>query len=591
MRMGSRSLTRHGRLLAVGLALTASTALTGLAAGGCRSPAAAPAPVGAATEAAGPAASRSDRSEIQWQHEWVRGAVFYEVFVRSFADSDGDGIGDLPGLIAHLDDLNDGDPAAGSDLGVDALWLMPVFASPSYHGYDVTDYEAIEPDYGAEDDFERLLAEAHRRGIRVIVDLVLNHTSDQHPWFREAAGSPGSPRRDWYVWRADDPGWTQPWGGSNPTWHPLPGSPVGPFYYGIFWGGMPDLNYRNSEVLTEMERIADLWLDRGVDGFRLDATRHLVADGPGALQNDTPETHAVLKAFATDVRFRHPEAVLVGENWTDTATIATYYGSTERVAGGDELPMSFDFPLAEAILSAVESGAAEPVEKTLAEVARLYPPGAIDAPFLTNHDQVRVATRLGGDPVRLRLAASILLTLPGAPFLYYGEEIGSPNGPGGDDRQKRTPMPWDGASARSGPGRGFTRGEPWFPFAAGGPEVSVAAQRDVPGSLFSRYRELIRVRHASEALRTGEIELLKTGEPALLAYLRHAAGGETVLVAHNLGRGPVAAKLAVAGAVEPGGPPEPLLADPGAELRPGDGAVELTLPPGATGIWRLRKDS
>ena len=348
---------------------------------------------------------------------------------------------------------------------------------------------------------------------------------------------------------------------------------------------MPDLNYRNPQVLAEMERIADLWLRRGVDGFRLDATRHLVADGPGALQNDTPETHAVLKAFAADVRGKHPQAVLVGENWTDTATIASYYGSTERVVGGDELPMSFDFPLAEAILAAVEGGVAEPVETTLEEVARLYPPGVIDAPFLTNHDQVRVATRLGGDPVRLRLAASILLTLPGAPFLYYGEEIGLPNGPGGDDRQKRTPMPWAGEV----PDHGFTAGEPWFPFVPAGPEVSVAAQRDTPGSLLARYRELIRIRHASEALAKGGLELMDTGEPALLAYLRRSAEGEAVLVAHDLGHHAVAARLTLSGERSPAGPPEPLLADPGAELRPAEGALELTLPAGATGIWRLER--
>ncbi|HEX6200432.1 MAG TPA: alpha-amylase family glycosyl hydrolase, partial [Thermoanaerobaculia bacterium] len=166
----------------------------------------------------------------QWRHDWARGAVFYEVFVRSFADSDGDGVGDLAGLTARLDYLNDGDPSGGSDLGVDALWLMPVFASPSYHGYDVTDYEAIEPDYGTLEDFERLLTEAHRRGVKVIVDLVVNHSSVEHPWFERACCSPRSPYRDWYVWRADDPGWTQPWGGDNPTWHRRGDE----YYYGVF---------------------------------------------------------------------------------------------------------------------------------------------------------------------------------------------------------------------------------------------------------------------------------------------------------------------------------------------------------------------
>jgi hypothetical protein len=289
--------------------------------GACRSPFP---PAGAGTGAP------ADGGVAQWRHDWARGAVFYEVFVRSFADSDGDGVGDLAGLTARLDYLNDGDPSGGSDLGVDALWLMPVFASPSYHGYDVTDYEAVEPDYGTLEDFERLVAEAHRRGVRVIVDLVVNHSSVEHPWFERACCSPRSPYRSWYVWRPDDPGWTQPWGGDNPTWHRRGDE----YYYGVFWSGMPDLNWRTPALREEMKRIAALWLGRGLDGFRLDATRHLVANGPGELQNDQPETHAYLKDFAAHVRRRFPEAVLVGENWTDTETIATYYGSTERVRGG-----------------------------------------------------------------------------------------------------------------------------------------------------------------------------------------------------------------------------------------------------------------
>ncbi|HSF44229.1 MAG TPA: alpha-amylase family glycosyl hydrolase, partial [Thermoanaerobaculia bacterium] len=217
---------------------------------------------GALPAASPPAASPASPS-------WARGAVFYEVFVRSFADSNGDGIGDLQGLISKLDYLNDGNPRTSQDLGVDALWLMPVFQSPSYHGYDVVDYETIESDYGTNADFERLLAEAHRRGIRIIVDFVMNHSSSQNPWFVDSASSPASPRRDWYVWRADDPGWTQPWGGNNRVWHPKNGA----YYYGVFWGGMPDLNFSTPAVRREMERLAAFWISRGVDGFRLDATR------------------------------------------------------------------------------------------------------------------------------------------------------------------------------------------------------------------------------------------------------------------------------------------------------------------------------
>jgi len=522
-----------------------------------------------------PAAPAPASADAQWHHDWAEGAVFYEVFVRSFQDSDGDGIGDLRGLTERLDFLNDGDPATGGDLGVDALWLMPIFQSPSYHGYDVVYYERIEPDYGTGDDFDRLLAEAHRRGIRVIVDLVVNHTSVRHPWFDQACCSPGSPYRSWYVWRPDDPGWTQPWGGGRPTWHRRGDE----YYYGIFWSGMPDLNWRNRAVREEMYRIAAFWLDRGVDGFRLDATRHLVANGPGELQSDQPETHLYLKELASRVRGPHPEAILVGENWADSRTIATYYGSTGRVRGGDELPMSFDFPLAEAILRAVETGEAAPVADTLREVAELYPPGALDAPFLTNHDQERIATRLAGDPRALRLAASILLTLPGAPFLYYGEEIGLPNGPGRDDEQKRTPMPWDGSE----PGRGFTAAaDPWFPFAPAGSEVTVAAQVDDPASLLACYRDLIGLRHASAALAKGRLEAVATADPELLVYLR-TAPSETVLVAHNLGLRDLSVRLAL----ELGAPVVALRAPPGAGLARAAGGAVLGLPARSTAVWRL----
>jgi glycosidase len=469
-----------------------------------------------------------------WKHDWARGSVFYEVFVRSFADSDGDGVGDLRGLISKLDYLNDGNPVTGGDLGVDALWLMPVFESPSYHGYDTVDYERIDREYGTAEDFAELLEEAHRRGIRVIVDFVMNHTSSQHPWFVESASSPSSPRRDWYVWRADDPGWTQPWGGTNRTWHEKDGA----FYYGVFWGGMPDLNLSTPAVRREMERLAALWLSRGVDGFRLDATRHLFAGGPGDLQNDRPETHDFLKELAASVRRAKPEAVLVGENWTETPVIATYYGSTAAVPGGDELPMNFNFPLATAILDGVKAGDAQPIAAKLAEMAELYPAGINDAPFLTNHDMIRAATQLNGDPALQKMAAAVLLTLPGAPFLYYGEEVGLQNG-GAETRDelKRTPMPWDAS-----PGGGFTTGRPWFDFAPGREAGNVATQALDPNSLFTHYRNLIRARHNSSALRQGDLELVTstaTNAP-VLAFLRKGPA-ETVLVLHNLGGEPVEA--------------------------------------------------
>ena len=529
-------------------------------------------PAAAATTAATAAKA------VQWQHEWARGAVFYEVFVRSFADSDGDGKGDLKGLIAKLDYLNTGDPSSTGDLKVDALWLMPVFVSPSYHGYDTTDYEHINPDYGTDADFATLCREAHRRGIRIIVDLVVNHTGSAHPWFLESSSSLTSPKRDWYVWRADDPGWTQPWGGSYPTWHEKGGM----YFYGVFWAGMPDLNLRNPAVRTEIERIAGLWLERGADGFRLDAARHLVENGPGQLQVDQPETHAFWREFAATVRSARPDAVLVGENWTDTDTIATYYGSTASVAGGDELPMNFDFPLADAIVRGVKAGDGSLIAAKLAEIQRSYPAGVIDTPFLTNHDQVRLATQLGTDRGREASAAAVLLTLPGAPFLYYGEEVGLRNGgPGGDDRLKRTPMPWDGSERG-----GFTTATPWFPFAPGQQTDNVAVESGDPASLLARYRALIRARHASAALRTGDLELLGslTQPSPVLAFVR-AVKGEKVLVAHNLGDataigGPYAVS---ASAVEATVFADADAAPPAVAAR----AWTVTLPPHATGIWRL----
>lgn len=461
----------------------------------------------------------------EWRHEWVEGAVFYQVFVRSFADSNGDGIGDLPGLTARLDYLNDGDARTTQDLGVDALWLMPVFSSPSYHGYDVTDYESIESDYGTAEDFGRFLEAAHRRGLRVIVDLVMNHTSREHPWFVDAAKGQTARHRAWYVWGPNDPGWTQPWGGDNRVWHR---GPDGTFYYGVFWSGMPDLNFDNSEVRAEMLRVARLWLERGVDGFRLDATRHLFAEGPGELQNDRPATHAFLREFAAAIRTVKPDAVVVGENWTDTEKIASYFGDPAQICGGDELPMNFNFPLAEAIIQATRQGRAEPVRELLAAMAASYPAGVLDTPFLTNHDQVRLATQLERQPKRLRSAAAVLLTLPGAPFIYYGEEVGLENAGEAGDPSKRTPMPWNAET-----GGGFTTGTPWFSFAPGRETANVAAQTGRTDSLLSLYRTLIALRHQHAALRTGTLEIVDGLPSALLGY-RRLAPQQKLLVLHNL---------------------------------------------------------
>jgi len=497
--------------------------------------------------------------------EWWNGAVVYEVFVRSFLDSNGDGSGDFAGLISKLDYLNDGDPATTADLGVDAIWLMPIYPSPSYHGYDVTDYDGVNPDYGTSADMDSLIAECHKRGIKVILDYVPNHTSIQHPWFSDSS------RRDWYVWSTGNPGWTQPWS-SSATWFQSGAA----WYYAVFWSGMPDLNWKAGAVRAELGAAAGRWLARGVDGFRLDAVRYLVEDGAG-LQQDRPATHADLAEWTQGVLAANPHAMVVGEAWADTPTIATYFGSTASVPGGDGVPLLFNFPLADSVVSGVAASSALAIAATLDSVARTYAVGTADAPFLTNHDQERVASRLAGDPAKLKLAAAILLTLQGTPILYYGEEIGMLNGACSGDECKRTPMAWN-ATAHAG----FTTGTPWWPHAPGAATANVASETGDGASLLSRYRQLIRVRKGSPALSRGGTMRLSTEDANVLSYLRTAAG-ETVLAAHNLGAGTATHALTA-----PGTTADVLLADPGATLAAGSGGWTITLPPYGSGIWRLR---
>jgi len=525
---------------------------------------------GALTVHAAPPARPAAAAPPGWQLEWARGAVFYEVFVRSFADSNGDGVGDFNGLTARLDYLR--------DLGVEGLWLMPIFESPSYHGYDVVNYEKVDSEYGTEEDFDRLLKEAHKRGIRIVVDFVINHSGAGHPWFVESSSSPDSPKRDWYVWRKDNPGWKQPWG-EGPTWHAKGDA----YYYGIFWSGMPDLNYRNPQVRAEMKRLASLWLARGVDGFRLDAAKHITEKGPGKEQNDTPETHEFWREFSAHVRGVRPDALLVGEVWSDLQDIVPYYGSTSKLPGGDELPMLFNFPVGDSTLKALESGDAAGLHATLAAVSKVYPRGVLDAPFLANHDQVRVATVLEASEPKLRTAPALLLTLPGTPFLYYGEEIGLPNGPRNEgDPAKRRPLPWDGSDKG-----GFTTGTAWKPFVEGWRQRNVAAQLGDTGSLLHRYRLLIHVRRASPALRLGALRLLPQDDkaPSVVAFLREAAG-ERVLVVHNVG-----ASAATVSHALPAAPGEALFSDPEvtAASEPGKrGTWKLSVPAYSSAVWRLR---
>lgn len=453
-------------------------------------------------------------------NEWWEEVVFYEVFVRSFNDSDGDGIGDLHGLIEKLDYLNDGDPSTRDDLGITALWLMPICESPSYHGYDVTDYYAIEQDYGTLDDFRLLLDEAHARGIRIIIDLVLNHTSSEHPWFAASRG-PESEYRDWYIWSGSAPAYTGPWG--QRVWH-FGGAG---FYYGLFWSGMPDLNYRNPEVSRQMFDVVRFWLDEiGVDGFRLDAVRHLIESGEQ--QKNTPATHFWLKGFQAVSKGWNDDALLLGEVWDTPQAIVPYLDN--------ELDICFEFSLADAILNGVRSSRPAEIEDALTEILSVYTSEQF-ATFLSNHDQERVMTRLHNNESKAKLAASILMTLPGTPFVYYGEEIGM-TGTKPDERI-RTPMQW--SDAEDG---GFTSGTPWQPLASDRSSGSVANQVEVDNSLLSTYRTLIHLRNEIPILREGDLILVDAGHPFILSYLR-CQDEALVWVLHNLSAfGARASKLA-----------------------------------------------
>jgi glycosidase len=451
--------------------------------------------------------------------EWTRGGTCYEVFVRSFQDSDGDGVGDLNGLIQRLDYINDGDPNSQRDLGASCIWLMPVAESPSYHGYDVVDYYAVDREYGTAADFRRLTAEAHRRGIHVLVDMVLNHSSSDHPWFQEALRDPASPRRGWYLFSAQHPGVRNPWGSDN--WHRSPLRDE--YYFGLFWHGMPDLNVENPEVVAETKRIADFWIrEMGVDGFRLDAVRHLVEGGRGAQVEHLPGTHVFLRDYAAHVARVKPDAYTVGEVWDSIGAIMPYYP--------DQLTSHFMFQLSDDLLNAVNTGSAAGLLRNYLRLQDALPPHRY-SPFLRNHDQSRTMTVLGGDEGKARMAAALLLTLPGLPFLYYGEEIGI----AGDkpDENLRTPMHWTSAA-----GGGFTTGTPWRAPQADGATRTVAAQDADPASLLNVHRRLIHLRRQNSALAVGELIPLTASSDAVAAFVRRD-GGRAVLVVANLGAAPL----------------------------------------------------
>lgn len=458
--------------------------------------------------------------------DWAADSVFYLAFVRSFADSTegplaGDGVGDLRGMIERLDYLNDGDPDTDTDLGVTGLWLLPIAKSPSYHGYDITNYEAVDDEYGTMEDLQELVAACHARGIKVVLDLVLNHSSDQHPWFVESS-NPDSSKRDWYVWEETKPEYLGPWG--QPVWHDHQLETAGAFYYGCFYHGMPDLNYRSDDVTQEMHRVSRLWLERsGADGFRLDAIKHLIEDGENQSSTDaTIEWLQKFNAFCEEVR---PGAWVVGEVWAGPDEIARYYPQDDQPAALDSC---FDFPLAYAITEGLRDTNAARIRDTLSASWDLH--GLSGSPFLSNHDMTRTMSVLEGNEMKARAAATLLLTAPGTPFLYYGEEIGMAGTK--PDPDLRTPFHWemDGETA------GFTAGEPWRPPHRDVFTANLERQRPDGDSLWSHYRNLIHARHDLAPLRRGSVRVVDAGHEDLVAFVREHEG-ERVLVVVNASGG------------------------------------------------------
>jgi glycosidase len=442
---------------------------------------------------------------------WWNDVVFYEIFVRSFSDSNGDGIGDIQGIINKLDYLNDGDPSTSSDLGVTGLWLMPIFPSASYHGYDVTDYRSINSDYGTLDEFKQLLTEAHNRGIKVIIDFVGNHTSDQHPWFTASASGEES-KRGWYQWQDSPPNYKGPWGQN--VWHERNNA----YYYGLFWGGMPDLNFQNHEVTNEIKDICRFWADDvGVDGFRIDAVKHWVEEGSN--QENTTSTLNWWRDFYAFQKSISPSLMTVGEVWTTTQNILPYTDN--------RLDYCFEFDLAENIINSIKAQSAVSLKQKVNQVTSNYTHSQYGT-FLTNHDQNRVFNRLGSSFPPAKLAASILLSLPGIPFLYYGEEIAMKGEK--PDENIRLPMQWD-----TSVNAGFTSGTPWITSNVNSSEFNVESMQQDGNSLWNHYRNWIQIRKENIAFTSGRYKGLGSSLNSVFAFLRiDLSNNQMVLVLHNL---------------------------------------------------------
>jgi maltose alpha-D-glucosyltransferase / alpha-amylase len=485
---------------------------------------------------------------------WYKDAVFYQLHVKSFADSNGDGIGDFVGLTSKLAHI--------ASLGVDCLWVQPMYPSPFRDdGYDISDYTDIHPSYGTLKDFQTFLNEAHARGLRVIIELVMNHTSDQHAWFVEARSSSDSSRRDWYVWSDTDDRYrgvriifidTEL---SNWAWDPVSKA----YYWHRFFSHQPDLNYDNPEVREEIWQVMKFWLDLGVDGFRVDAVPYLI-EREGTSCENLPETHAVLKDLRARMDAHFPGKVLLAEANMWPEDVRPYFGA------GDEFHMSFHFPIMPRMFMALRLEDRKPLIDIIERT-----PGIPDSCqwgiFLRNHDELtlemvtevereymwdeyaqeprarinlgirrRLAPLMDGDRRRIELMSGLLMSLPGSPILYYGDEIGmGDNVYLGDRNGVRTPMQWN-----SGLNAGFSTADPerlWLPLVSnalyGYQAVNVESQQRNPTSLLNWTRRLIEVRRSTRVFGRGTIAFLKPDNHRVLAFTR-ALGRETVLSVNNL---------------------------------------------------------
>jgi maltose alpha-D-glucosyltransferase/alpha-amylase len=485
---------------------------------------------------------------------WYKNAIIYQVHVRTFCDSNGDGIGDFPGLDQKLDYLK--------ELGIDTIWLMPFFPSPLRDdGYDIADYYSVHSSYGTLEDFKVFLASAHQRGIRVVIEMVLNHTSDQHPWFQQSRSSTDNPRRDWYVWSDTDVRYqgtriifldTEM---SNWAWDPISKA----YYWHRFFSHQPDLNFDNPAVREEVWNVMKFWLEMGVDGFRLDAVPYLV-EREGTNCENLPETHVILKELRAKLDAQFPGRMLLAEANQWPADLRPYF------ADGNEFHMAFHFPLMPRMFMGVKLEDRKPITEILHQTPEI-PPSCQWCLFLRNHDELtlemvtdlerdymndsyaedkamrinlgirrRLAPLLENDRRRIELMNGMLMSFPGTPTIYYGDEIGMGDNINlGDRNGVRTPMQWSGDR-----NAGFSSAEPEKLYAPliqdpvyGFPAVNVFSQRRTKHSLLNWMARLIAVRKTTNVFGSGSIEFLYPANHRILAYVRKLAN-ETILVVNNL---------------------------------------------------------